>query len=252
MYQLDLYIFLLLLATITIGVIRGFSGELGSLLKLILTIVISYKLIAILNDKLDFSFTQNIWFPITIYTIVYILTSFFLKIILFQMVFILRTITPNMIDKPLGALLGFSKIIFILTIIYIITVTVIFSLKIDTPTWLKDTKTEKHFNNLSITFLNIIPNVTYDEDEIGNNSLLTNILSLSSQIEQTTPESESDIETSPPDKLKLLDLENKTRSEQLQTLYKLLKTRKHPSANITPQELEEYDLDELIEELEKN
>ena len=157
-----------------------------------------------------------------------------------------------MIDKPLGALLGFSKIIFILTIIYIITVTVIFSLKIDTPTWLKDTKTEKHFNNLSITFLNIIPNVTYDEDEIGNNSLLTNILSLSSQIEQTTPESESDIETSPPDKLKLLDLENKTRSEQLQTLYKLLKTRKHPSANITPQELEEYDLDELIEELEKN
>ena len=244
MQQLDIYISLLLIGSIALGTYRGFSGELGSLLKLVLTIVISYKVLGMINEKLNFSFIQNIFFPMTIYSVVYILTSFILKIIIFQMVFMLRSIIPSVVDKPLGAILGFIKTILILIMIYIVAATTIFTLKIDTPKWLGGTKTESHLITLSIKFLNLIPNIEFDEDNIGDNSLLSSMISASANSKKgksIIPNAENILNNS------------SNKSDQLQGLYNILKEQKNLQ-KIIPGEVDSdsMDLDSLIEELEKN
>lgn len=251
MHQLDLYIPLFLFISIVIGAVRGFSGELGSLLKLTLTIFISYKILNIINDKLDIPILQNIFFPAMMYTVVYIVTSFILKIIIYQMVFLLRSATPPIIDKPLGIILGFSKALLILTILYIITATAIFTLKIETPKWLQGTFTEKYCISLSLKLLNLIPNIEYDKYNIGDNSLLLNMSPLSSHKKDN-----SKLPTTPnitPSNLQ--DAEILKDPGILKVILTILKHRKETEKLEDPNpntDIDEYSMDELIESLEDN
>jgi len=249
MHQLDLYIFLFLFISIIIGAVRGFSGELGSLLKLTLTIFISYKILDIINDKLDIPILQNVFFPAIMYTVVYIVTSFILKIIIYQMVFLLRSATPPIIDKPFGVILGFSKALLILTMLYIITATAIFTLKIETPKWLQNTFTQRYCTSLSLQFLRLIPNIEYDKHNIGDNSLLLNMSPL--------PSHKKDDKESPtiPNILpsNLQDSKILKDPEVLKGVLTILKHRKAMEKLDDPNtEIDEYSMDELIESLEDN
>ena len=249
MGQIDIYILVFLIFSLAVGVIRGLSGEVGALLKFALTSIISYKILGIVNEKLGTSLIQNIFFPISIIAVVYILTSFILKIFIIQIVFILRTVIPVFIDKPLGAIVGVTKSFLILTMIYTLIATIFYSLKQPNPEWLKDSRTEYHLNNLTIKIFNIT-NITYDEDNIGNNSLLAKIFDLSNFNKEDTPLLEG---------LKPINNKkqehNNSKLEKLNNImdhYKTLKNIQQDENDIDEEsDTESYDLDTLLEELDK-
>ena len=248
MHQIDLYLLIFLIFSIIVGSMRGLSGELGATLKFILTIFISYKVLELVNDKFDFAFMNHVLFPVAIYTTIYITTAFFLKFFMAQMVFMLKTIIPNFIDKPLGILLGVAKAVVILTILNIAILTMHHSLNMKHPKWLEGSKSEQYLLQTSIVFFELISEVEYDADNIGDNELLDSILSFRDK----EKDDENDKKTDVFNDTKL------NRSKKLEQIYRMVSPvdeehvdKESGDATIDIDAVKTYKLDELINELEE-
>lgn len=241
MLQTDIYILLFLCFAIILGVSRGLSGELGALLKLIFTSLITYKILLIIDQKYNFILSNAIT-PIIMGVSIYFVINLLLKIIISPLTILLRTIIPTIIDKPLGMILGLGKSLLILTILYIITITVSYNITKEQPKWLKDSKSDLYFKNITIKIFAMIPSLKYDEDNPADNSLINTLLSDQADIKNIpTLKIDTDIQDS--------ELENKVHD--LQKVYKDLK-------NLNKKELKEHNelvspdnLDDLIDNLEK-
>ena len=240
MAQIDIYILLFLCFSIILGASRGLSGELGALLKLIFTSLITYKILLIIDQKYNFILSNTIT-PIIMGVSIYFVINLLLKIIISPLTILLRTIIPTIIDKPLGMILGLGKSLLILTILYIITVTINYNFTKQQPQWLKNSKSNLYLKEITIKVFSVIPNLEYDEDNIADNSLIKTLLSNQIEIKNTpTLAIDTDVENS--------ELKNKLHN--LQKLYKNFK--KHSKEEVEDKELiSPNNLDDLIDNLEK-
>ena len=131
--KLDIYILIYLGLSFIIGAYRGFSGELGSTIKLIVTSAISYFIIFAIKDKLGASLLDNLFVPIAIFSTIYFIIGFIIRFFTNQLVFLIRSILPSVIDKPLGVIFAISKAIAIILLLSFITNNLASLMKIGLP-----------------------------------------------------------------------------------------------------------------------
>jgi len=141
------------------GIIRGFSGELGAILKLIVTGFIGYGILGYVVRNLDPSLIQNLFFPATIFTLTYIFVNFLSKITISPIVLFLRRFTPFIIDKILGVMLGTAKAMTIVLIIYNMVVQISDATEKELPDWLVGSYSEILLEEANVRFGPYLPNI---------------------------------------------------------------------------------------------
>jgi uncharacterized membrane protein required for colicin V production len=238
--QTDLYLALYLAFAIILGMVRGLSGEVGASLKFILATIISYSLIIFINEKFNL-LSGNMYSLLILSVIIYFVTGFLLKIIIAPFTLVLKTIIPNFIDKPLGIFLGLAKSLIIITFLYIMLLTSSNLLARETPKWLVAAKANNYLHNFTLQIFQLIPNLEYDANNIGDNSLLTSLMS--TNLSQN----------------KLLDLEKLRKMspddlKKLQNIYQEQLKQSLPTVKAIEEKQEVdklYNLDDLIDNIEK-
>ncbi|MFZ8864734.1 MAG: CvpA family protein [Rickettsiales bacterium] len=150
MAYLDLIIIAYLIITPIIGLSRGASTELSSLIKLTITIIAIFLLSSLLVDIFAIPLINKPYLLLSLCVSSYVLIAFFGNIILIPLNLLLQTVIPNLLSKLLGFSLATIKA-FLLVAAFII-----FILKFSesaSPSWLTDSKTAEiiHSNKTTAT-----------------------------------------------------------------------------------------------------
>ncbi len=102
MAYLDLIIIAYLIITPIIGLSRGVSTELSSLIKLAITIIAIFFLSSLLVDIFAIPLINKPYLLLSLCVSSYVLIAFFGNIILIPLNLLLQTVIPNLLSKLLG------------------------------------------------------------------------------------------------------------------------------------------------------
>ena len=141
------------------GLIRGFSGELGAILKLVVTGFIGYGILGVIVKNLDPSLIENLFFPATIFALTYIFVNFLAKITITPIVMAMRSFTPFIIDKIFGIGLGIAKAMTMTLIFYNLFVQMSDIMKKELPEWFVGSYSEIALEEANIVFSPYLPDI---------------------------------------------------------------------------------------------
>lgn len=180
-----------------IGAGRGLSGEISSIIKLIITAIICIFAVDMIEKNLEINIFKFGYAIFGTFISIYIFTGFFLGIILFPLVSFLRIITPVIIDKTLGFIISLFKNIVILIIASALILKINYGL---TPNWLFDSVIFKQIKDYSFNFSDLTKNIKnynpLNYKNIKNNKTNKEDKEVSDKI-SPTQESSPDQESSP-------------------------------------------------------
>ena len=112
----DIIILSFLFIGLVIGSARGLSGEISSIIKLSVALIICIIITGYLEKNLGVTINRHGYIIFSVFITIYILIGFILGILLIPLVSFLRIFIPIIIDKALGAFTAFIKNAFILLI----------------------------------------------------------------------------------------------------------------------------------------
>ncbi|MBL6621972.1 MAG: CvpA family protein [Rickettsiales bacterium] len=139
-----------------IGAGRGLSGEILSIIKLIITAIICVFAVDMIEKNLDINIFKFGYAIFASFFSIYIFTGFFIGIILFPMVSFLRIITPVIVDKTLGFIISLFKNIVILIIASSLILKINYGL---TPNLLIDSVIFKQIKDYKFNFSDLTKNI---------------------------------------------------------------------------------------------
>lgn len=125
LHQIDLFLGGFVVISAIVGLARGLSGELISILKLLLTVILSQQLSAIIHQKFAIAAILNVILPSLLFGMIYFFLSIVSGIFLVPIRNLIDAIIPAIINKPLGLVIGSIKSVFIIIVaynLYIITI----------------------------------------------------------------------------------------------------------------------------------
>ncbi|MBT4878649.1 MAG: CvpA family protein [Alphaproteobacteria bacterium] len=234
MSNLDLTLAAYLIITLVLAANRGFSVEVCDIIRVITAIITTFFAAYFLKETIEISIIEKPYYPISIYFSSYIFIGFFIKIIFYPVIILLKAFLPNIIDKLLGFILATVKcvLIFISLLVFVAK----FSPK-NNPNWLSGSYTEIIYeknqkllkSNLE-DYQDIFDKFRESEEE---------------NLEQKTKTPKADQETTEPNNL-LKKLEG---AKDLLKYYKIMENDKKDSTEdktkTSPAATEEIDSDDL-------
>jgi uncharacterized membrane protein required for colicin V production len=242
---LDLIIIAYLIITPIIGLSRGVSTELSSLIKLAITIIAIFFLSSLLVDIFAIPLINKPYLLLSLCVSSYVLIAFFGNIILIPLNLLLQTVIPNLLSKLLGFSLATIKAFLL------IAAFIIFILKFSesaSPSWLNDSKTAEIIHSNKTTATTFIS--YYDK-------ITKNIFKISTDNKKL--EQQNSTKEKPQEKKNYL-IENIDEAKKLIKFYQILNQDEEvdPDLNLkldadnseTEQLEDELDLDSLIDSLE--
>lgn len=125
LHQIDLFLGGFVVISAIVGLARGLSGELISILKLLLTVILSQQLSAIIHQKFAIAAILNVILPSLLFGMIYFFLSIVSGIFLVPIRNLIDAIIPAIINKPLGLVIGSIKSVFIIIVaynLYVITI----------------------------------------------------------------------------------------------------------------------------------
>lgn len=125
LHQIDLFLGGFVVISAIVGLARGLSGELISILKLLLTVILSQQLSAIIHQKFAIAAILNVILPSLLFGMIYFFLSIVSGIFLIPIRNLIDAIIPAIINKPLGLVIGSIKSVFIIIVaynLYVITI----------------------------------------------------------------------------------------------------------------------------------
>lgn len=139
-----------------IGAGRGLSGEISSIIKLIITVIICIFAVDMIEKNLNINIFKFGYTIFAAFFSIYVFTGFFLGIILFPLVSFFRIITPVIIDKTLGFVIALFKNVIILIIASSLILKINYGL---TPNWLLDSVIFKQIKDYRFNFSDLTKNI---------------------------------------------------------------------------------------------
>ena len=148
-----------------IGLVRGVSGEIGSILKITLTVAMGYSILDLVGKNANPELLNNVFFPTIIYIVTYILISILAKFLIYPVIYFLCAILPIIIDKPLGLIFGTAKILIIYVIIYNIYTSISGVLRISPPESFYDSQSYVYLEQLNDIVIPLFPEIENLEEK---------------------------------------------------------------------------------------